>query len=121
MKVSLLTLLCAGAASSFAVCDPCRPTAVSAAGGAAFAAAVAPLPDPAIEPKTVTLRIEGMTCGGCAIAARKALEWLDGVKKAEVRYEEQRAGVTYDPEKVTVEQMIAAVKKLGYAAAVVEG
>jgi copper chaperone CopZ len=37
----------------------------------------------------------------------------------EVSYEEKRAIVTYDPARVTVEQMIAAAQTLGYEATVV--
>lgn len=68
---------------------------------------------------TVTLHIEGMTCGGCTLATRKVLERLDGVAKADVSYEHKRAVVTFDPAKVTVEQMIAAVATLKYTATVV--
>lgn len=61
-----------------------------------------------------------MTCGGCAIAARTVLTRLDGVEKAEVSYEESRAMVTYDPEKVDPEQMIKALdEQLRYRATVV--
>ena len=68
---------------------------------------------------TVTLHIEGMTCGGCTLATRKVLERLDGVAKADVSYEHKRAVVTFDPAKVTVEQMIAAVATLEYTATVI--
>jgi mercuric transport protein len=112
MNSSVLTLLCAGAVGTFATCDICRPSALAARQAELVSAS-------AVEPRTVTLRIEGMTCGGCAIAARKVLERLDGVQKAEVSYEKQRAVVTYDPDKVTLGQMIGAVKQLGYTATVI--
>lgn len=66
-----------------------------------------------------TFDVKGMTCGGCVIGVRKVLTRLDGVTKADVSYERRRAVVTYDPAKVTVEQMIDAIKTLGYKAAVV--
>lgn len=78
-------------------------------------------PARALPPDTlaqVTLRIEGMTCGGCAIATRKVLTRLAGVARADVSYEEKQAVVTYAPAKVTVPQMIAAVKTLNYTASV---
>lgn len=109
MNGSVLALLSAGAVGTFAISDICRPSAPAVRQAAAVSA-------PALELKTVTLRIEGMTCGGCAIAARKVLERLDGVSKADVSYETQRAVVTYDPAKVSIEQLIAAVKQLGYTA-----
>lgn len=66
----------------------------------------------------VTLQVEGMTCGGCTLATRKVLTRLDGVEKAGVTYELSRAVVTFDPRKVSVPQMIAAIKTLGYRATV---
>ena len=74
---------------------------------------------PAVTMKTVTLKVEGMTCGGCIYGVRKVLTRLPGVSKADVTYEHSRAVVTYDPAVVTVAKMIAAIRKLGYAATVV--
>jgi copper chaperone CopZ len=66
----------------------------------------------------VTLQVEGMTCGGCTLATRKLLTRLEGVEKAVVTYEPPRAVVTFHPRKVTVPQIIAAIKTLGYRATV---
>lgn len=41
---------------------------------------------------------------------RSALQSVDGVKKAEVSLSDEEAVVTYDPEKVQVEDLIKAVK-----------
>lgn len=121
IKSSLLGLVGASSIGAFAICDLCQPAAEAAATPAWVAQAeAAPVAAPVAELKKVTLKVEGMTCGGCAIGARKVLERLDGVQKAEVSYEDSRAVVTYDPKKVTVEQMIAAVGKLGYKAMIVE-
>ena len=38
---------------------------------------------------TKTLKIEGMMCGHCEMHAKKALEALDGVAKAEVSHEKR--------------------------------
>src|SRR5690606_12547246 len=121
IKSSLLGLLGAVAISAFAICDLCQPSAEAAVAPASVAQAeAASVTAPVPQLKKVTLKIEGMTCGGCAIGARKVLEQLDGIQKAEVSYEKSQAVVTYDAKKVTVEQMIAAVKKLGYTATVVK-
>lgn len=69
--------------------------------------------------KTVTLKVEGMTCGGCVYGVRKVLTRLRGVSKADVTYEQSSAVVTYDPAAVTVAKMVAAIKTLGYTATVV--
>jgi copper chaperone CopZ len=47
---------------------------------------------------------------------RTALERLAGVAKAEVTYRPGRAVVHYDPAKITVEQMVEAVRKAGFQA-----
>lgn len=119
IKSMLLGLMGAGAVGAFAICDLCQPEAEASAPALVARAEAAPVPAHVAELKRVTLKVKGMTCGGCAIAARTVLERLDGIQKAEVSYEDSRAVVTYDPEKATIEQMIAALKKLGYTATVV--
>lgn len=129
MKSVLMGLLGAGAIGAVGICELCPPDAVAATptaasvaviavtGRAEMQAASAVAPDT----QTVRLRIEGMTCGGCAISARIVLERLDGVEKADVSYEVKLAVVTYDPEKITPERMIEALEeKLRYTATVVE-
>ncbi len=65
---------------------------------------------------TSVFKVEGMTCGGCEAGVRISVKKLEGVEKVEVSHEEGLAKVTYDPEKVTVEKIKAAIEKLGYAA-----
>lgn len=114
MSKALLALGVLGVTGALSICDLCVPAAArSAASLVPVAHAVA------AEPKIVTLRVDGMTCGGCVIGVRKVLTRLDGVSRAEVSYENQRAVVTYDPAKVTIEQMIAAIRTLKYKATVV--
>ena len=113
MKLSLL-LLIAVTAGGGGVCDLCPAGGVAAA--AATSVAIA---SPAAVLDTVMLRVEGMTCGGCTLATRKVLERLDGVTSAGVSYEKKQAVVIYDPAKVTVAQMIAAVATLKYTASMV--
>ena len=50
---------------------------------------------------------------------RLALERLDGVKEAKVSLGKQTAWVAYEPKKVTVQQMIEAIKRSGYGAEVI--
>jgi copper chaperone CopZ len=44
------------------------------------------------------------------------LERLDGVAEADVSFKEKQAVVTYEPAKVTVQQMIEAVGRSGFGA-----
>lgn len=46
----------------------------------------------------------------------RALEGLPGVEKARVTFQPPEARVTYDPTRVTVEQMIEAIRQVGYDA-----
>lgn len=66
--------------------------------------------------ETATFKVEGMTCAGCVLGARTALQRLDGVEKAEVSYEEERAVVSYDPDRVTPEEMAEAIAQVGFRA-----
>jgi mercuric ion binding protein len=74
---------------------------------------------PAEATKVATIQVEGMTCGGCAIGVRTALKRLDGVAKAEVSYEDERAIVTFDPAKVSTDRMLEAIREFGYTATLV--
>ncbi|GER66819.1 copper-translocating P-type ATPase [Weizmannia acidilactici] len=60
--------------------------------------------------------IIGMTCAACATRVEKGLNKVDGVIKASVNLAMETANVEYIPGQVSVDQMIAAVKKAGYDA-----
>ena len=47
---------------------------------------------------------------------KKALEGLTGVRRAEVSLATKQAEVAYDAEQVTVAQMMAAIKRVGFSA-----
>lgn len=64
--------------------------------------------------KEETLQIQGMTCSACATRIEKVLSKTDGVEEANVNLALERSTVTYDPEKVTVEDLEAKIEKLGY-------
>ena len=64
--------------------------------------------------QNVVLEVEGMTCVSCNITVSKALTNLDGVQEAEVTFEPPQAVVTYDPARVSIEQMVEATTNVGY-------
>lgn len=64
--------------------------------------------------KTVTIRIEGMHCGGCSSSVTKALKATEGVEDAQVSYEKGEAVVTYDDQKVTVAKLREVISKTGF-------
>lgn len=63
-----------------------------------------------------TLKIDGMSCEHCVKTVTKALEGLDGVKKAQVNLKRGLAKVTYDSDKVNVNGLIEVVVEAGYEA-----
>lgn len=63
---------------------------------------------------TVTLRVEGMSCGHCKSTVEGALKKLPGVESAVVDLAAKTATVTYEEGKVSVDQMKEAVEDQGY-------
>jgi copper chaperone CopZ len=73
-----------------------------------------------VQEQTVTLQIEGMTCGACIKVVRAALQKVNGVKAVEVQvgtkwfflndYSDARASVTFDPGQTAVDALIKAVE-----------
>lgn len=61
-----------------------------------------------------TFDISGMTCAACANKIEKRLNKMDGVQNATVNFALENVAVEYDEGQVTVNEMIEAVKKLGY-------
>jgi mercuric ion transport protein len=68
------------------------------------------------ELSTAELRIEGMTCSGCALGVRQTLLQKAGVRQAEVDFDSARARVRYDAAAVSVAELVAAVEGAGFRA-----
>lgn len=66
--------------------------------------------------QTVTFKIDGMTCQSCNNAVNMTLTKLDGVISSEADYNRGEAVVKFDPSRVTIDQMVAAINNLGYRA-----
>ena len=64
-----------------------------------------------------TLKIEGMMCGHCEMHVKKALEAIDGVKKAEVSHKSGTAVVTLEKD-VSDDVLKQAVIAVGYQASI---
>jgi mercuric ion binding protein len=73
--------------------------------------------------QTITLRIDGMTCGACVKDVKAALSKVSGVSVVEITmgkkwvvfsdYTNVRASVTFDPERTGVEALIKAIEGAG--------
>lgn len=64
--------------------------------------------------QTVTLNVEGMTCGHCSSAVEGALNELDGVSSVKVDLDTGKVDVTYDETKVSATAMNEAIEDQGY-------
>jgi copper chaperone CopZ len=62
------------------------------------------------------LRIVGLDCVACSLVIRRALEEVNGVRNVGVSYMMNLALVDYDPDVVSKEEIMKAVKKTGYDA-----
>ncbi|MED5078184.1 copper chaperone CopZ [Geobacillus stearothermophilus] len=63
---------------------------------------------------TITLQVQGMTCGHCKAVVTNALQTLDGVSRVEVHLQEGTVDVEYDETKVSVEKLKEAIEEQGY-------
>ena len=82
------------------------------AGSAPAAATV-----PAQQLATLNLRVDGMTCGGCAAFVQNALQKVPGVQSASASYPQGRAVVTFDPSSPPrTSSLVEAVERGGYQA-----
>jgi Cu+-exporting ATPase len=64
----------------------------------------------------IDLRVGGMTCPHCPPAIEKSLNAVAGVASARVNLANKTATVTYDPGRTKVDDILRAIRSLGYAA-----
>ena len=67
--------------------------------------------------ETTILKVGGMTCQGCARSVTRVLQGLEGVASAEVSLDAAQAKVTFDPARVDLARLKAAIEQAGYEAA----
>ena len=69
------------------------------------------------ELKTITLTVDGMTCGTCPITVKKALRQVDGVTEVNAKYEGKGNGwakVSFDADKTDIDELTFAIEEAGY-------
>ena len=64
--------------------------------------------------ETLTLNIQGMTCGGCVKSVTGVLQSIPGVSSVDVSLEQNRATISYDPVKVKPAQFKSAIEDAGF-------
>lgn len=63
----------------------------------------------------VTLKVDGMECRSCVKDIKRALQRVPGVESVEVDFKAGKAVVTYAPDHVLEEQLLAAVESASNA------
>lgn len=69
---------------------------------------------------TTKLAIHGMHCSSCANIIQREIVKIPGVKEASVNFASEKASVTHSSKDVHVDSLVAAVKKSGYSASVID-
>ncbi len=64
----------------------------------------------------ITLHIEGMHCGACAVGIQMLTSQMDGVASATVNYEGKEGAFEFDPAKTNKDAIIKSIAELGYTA-----
>jgi copper chaperone len=67
--------------------------------------------------ETVTLNVQGMSCGGCVGSVRRVLQAVPGVQDVDVTLQPGRAQVSFDPARTDVAALRSAIEDAGYGVA----
>jgi P-type Cu+ transporter len=62
----------------------------------------------------ITLLIDDMSCASCALGLEKGLQETEGIKKAAVNFAAAKAYIEYDPDILTIDQILTRVSDAGY-------
>ncbi len=70
--------------------------------------------------KTVTLKVDNMTCASCPVIVKGSLAKVQGVSAAKVSFEKKTATVTFDDAKTNAAALVAATTNAGYPSKVTQ-
>ncbi|MBA3012663.1 MAG: copper-translocating P-type ATPase [Desulfobacula sp.] len=73
-----------------------------------------------MEEQTVTLPVTGMSCVNCAANIHKTLERLGGIASVNVNFAAEQAVVTFDPDKICLNQIREKIADLGFKVVLAE-
>jgi Cu+-exporting ATPase len=65
--------------------------------------------------REATIGVYGMTCGHCQKRVADAISSLEGIESVDVNFEFERAKVSFDSEKISLDDIKAAIQKAGYS------
>ena len=64
--------------------------------------------------QTITLKVEGMSCGGCVASVERVLKSVPGVVVTKVQLSPGLAEVSFDPARTGVPALKTAIEAAGY-------
>ena len=64
--------------------------------------------------ETISLKVQGMTCGGCVASVTRVLKGIPGVSDVGVTLQPGVANVTFDPARTGSAALRAAIEDAGY-------
>jgi len=65
-------------------------------------------------PSNITLKVSGMACDHCKMAVEKAVSALQGISKVEADVKEGKVEVSFDPSRITIDDIKKAIEDAGY-------
>ena len=71
-----------------------------------------------IQPQTITLKLQNMTCALCPITIKKALQEVKGVQQVIVDFDTKTAAITFDSNITNSDALIKATTNAGYPSAI---
>ncbi len=66
--------------------------------------------------KTITLKLSGMSCQGCANTLKVALSRVSGVRRADVSFEDAHARLVLEDDVEAIDDLVSAARDAGYEA-----
>ncbi|MGE5839790.1 MAG: heavy metal translocating P-type ATPase, partial [Deltaproteobacteria bacterium] len=67
--------------------------------------------------KTITIPVTGMSCANCALTIERTVKKVPGVKAASVNFAAEQASLSFDPDQVQVDTLVAKIRDAGYGVA----
>jgi copper chaperone len=64
--------------------------------------------------ETITMNVQGMTCGGCVASVTRVLKAEPGVDQVDVTLQPGAAKVSYDPARTDLGKLRAAIEGAGF-------
>ncbi len=67
-----------------------------------------------IQGQRAILPVTGMTCANCAATIERVLKKVEGILEVQVNFASEQASVVFDPKKLSIRDIVNAIRKSGY-------